>query len=616
MTAPNLRLTVPLHADETHLSFVSRLAARNGTDLRSFCADFGLPFQRVIDGDKETLRQAAALAGVDPNFLQSTALVRCGVQRWTYRNIELRRAVLRRERIMLCAACALFDIKSEPDLQPNAAVYGRAAWLLDRLRSCPIHRIPLFAVRTEFTKSNRHDFAHYAGVVVPDLADLAASSDQRDLSALESYSLGRLAGTLSSPLLDPMPLAAATRLCETAGALLISDAKIDLRLEDDRHLAGARGFEAIAAGADNFRALLDDLIVARGPRARNERVGFAFGRLFTVLKTTLNDPAYDVVRDLTRRHAIQNFALAGGHDLIGGTIERRHVHSVHTLAKEHGFAPKTLRKHLKAAGLVSEAQERMSDNNVRIDAEAAIALARKLADTLSLPDAGRHINATKEQMYVLIKAGVVSPYHNMFDTGAQKRYAKADLDDLMARLYQRARSSTGHEAGLYSIPTVAKQIRYSAAEIVRLVLDGKLRTVKSSTQTGYIGVLVDANATLRSTRGLNSDVLPLRKAARLVRLSVVVLQALIALGHITVIRTAAINRRPQIMVAIKEINNFKAKFVSLKTLSEERRISPVKVKQRLESAGIEPVFDPIAIGTKIYRRSEATSVLRSARRDG
>jgi hypothetical protein len=357
------------------------------------------------------------------------------------------------------------------------------------------------------------------------------------------------------------------------------------------------------------------LIVARGPRARNERLSFAFGRLFTVLKTTLNDPAYDVVRDIMRQHAIQNFALAGGHHLIGGTVERRHVHSVHTLAIEHGFAPKTLRKHLEAAGLVSEAQEKMSDNNVRIDADAAIALARRLAGTLSLPDARRYINATKEQMDVLIKAGFVAPYQNMFDIGALKRYAKADLDDLMARLYQGARSSTGHEAGLYSIPTVARQTRYSAAEIVRLVLDGKLSTVKSSSQTGYIGILVDANATLRSIRGLKSDALPLRKAARVARLSVVVLQALIALGHITVIRTAAINRRPQTMVANKEINNFKAKFVSLCTLSGECRRNPVKVKQRLDSAGVEPVFDPIAIGARIYRRSEATSVLRSAQRD-
>jgi hypothetical protein len=608
MTTPRLRLTVPLHVDETHLSFVSRLAARNGTNLRSFCADFGLPFQRVVDGDEETLRQTAALARVDANSLQNTAFVKSGAQCWTYRKIELSRAVLRRDRIVLCPACALADIKSEPHLRPNAAVYSRAAWLLDRLRTCPIHRIPLFVARTELTKGQRHDFAHYVGVVAPHLAALAASSDQRDLSALESYTLERLADTVSSSLLDSMPLAAATRLCETAGAMLISGAKIDLRLEDDRHLAGGRGFEAIAAGPDNFRALLDHLIVARGARVRNERPSFAFGRLFTVLKTTRDDPAYDAVRDIMRQHAIQNFALAGGHRLIGETLERRRIHSVHTLAKEYGFAPQTLRKHLEAAGLVSEAQAKMSDNNVRIDADAAIKVARRLARTLSFPEAMRYINASHTQMNLLIKAGFVTPYQDMLATGARKRYAKADLDNLMARLYRRARSSTGHDTGLWPIGTAARRCCCSAGEIVRLILDGKLPTAKSSFRIGYMGILVDAHAALKSIRGLRTDALPLRKAARAICTSGAALHALIAGGHITVTRIEATTDRPQKIVTNKELNHFKAKYVSLGALSKERRMNITKLRQMLDCAGIEPAFDPIAIGARFYRRSEAKKV--------
>ena len=45
-----LRLTVPFHADETPMSWVSRLAARNGVKARKLCLDFGMSFQAVVDG--------------------------------------------------------------------------------------------------------------------------------------------------------------------------------------------------------------------------------------------------------------------------------------------------------------------------------------------------------------------------------------------------------------------------------------------------------------------------------------------------------------------------------------------------------------------------------------
>jgi hypothetical protein len=212
VTTSGLRLTVPLHADETPMSFASRLAARNGTNLRSFCADFGLRFQGIVDDAEETLRRVAGLARVDTNALQNTAFVKSGHWCWVHRGMELHRTVLRRGHTAICPACALADIDANPVLRPNAAVYGRAAWLLDPLRTCPVHRVSLSIVPLDHTLQRMHDFAHSAGVLLPRVADLAASGEQRDLGALETYVIARLSGKGGSQLLDPMPLAAAVRL--------------------------------------------------------------------------------------------------------------------------------------------------------------------------------------------------------------------------------------------------------------------------------------------------------------------------------------------------------------------------------------------------------------------
>lgn len=609
MTAPGFRLTVAVHADETPASFVSRLAARNGTSMRIFCHDFGIPFQGIVDGDDPTLERVAALARVDIETLRRSAFVKSGPKRYLHRGIELHDGALCRTRAALCPACALSDIKAHPKLRPSAAMYGRANWLLDPLRTCPEHRMPLILLPIDASKT--HDFAYHSAIAAPDLAQLAASSAQRDLGALEKYTLARLEGAASSPLLDPMPLAAAVRLCRTAGAVLLWGPKVDIKiLAGDAELtAGNAGFEAISAGPEAFRALLDRLAEVRDPRERNDSPGVAFGRLYVLLRSlTQADPTYDPIRGIMRAHAIDNFALAAGHDLFGEPVERRAVHSVHSLAKEHAIHPKRLRKHLKDAGLVAEDQQAKSDNNVLIDADKASELARRVSGTLPLTEAIRHINAPRAQIDALIKAEILCPRERTNGTGAHKRYAVADLDDLLERLTARG-PARGHKAGSpCTIPAAAKRCCCSAADIVRLILDGKLRTSRGAGR-GYMGILVDAVAVRKLVRGPETGALSLRDTARAIGTSDLALEALIAAGHVAAYTgTNPVNRCPQTLVAEAELERFKAKFVSLWALSRKRRIHIATLRSKLDDAGVGPAFDSAAVRARFYRRSDVDKV--------
>jgi hypothetical protein len=613
--APSVRLTPPLHADETPTSFVSRLAARNGTSMRTFCRDYEIAFQGVVDGNAETLNYVAALARADPETLRDAAFVKKGTRRRTYRGIDLHDSVLRRERIALCAVCALADIESYPSLRPNAAVYGRAIWLLNPLRTCPTHKVPLTLLSMDMKRM--HDFAYYLAAAVPDLEQLAASNVRRDLSGLEAYTLRRLRGTASSPLLDPLPLAAAVRLCKTAGAVLLSGPKVDIKIlsGEDEHAAANAGFEAISDGPDAFRSLLDRLIEAKGPRARKDSPAVTFGRLYVLLRTrTDGDPAYNTVRDIMARHAIDNFALAAGHDLFGKTVKRRVVHSVHTLAKEHAIHPKRLRKHLKAAGLLSEDQAARSDNNVLIDADRAAGLARRLSGTLPLVEARKHINAPRAQMDVLIKAGIIIARECTNGTGARKRYAVADLDDLIERMAGLGPARGQRPGSPCTIPEATKRCCCSAADVVRLILDGKIRTVKGPAR-GYMGILVDAIAVRKLVRGAETGARSLRDTARAIGTSDLVLDALIAAGHIAAqTGTNAVNRCPQTLVADDEIQRFEAKFASLWALSKEFGMFMATLKSELDRAGVAPAFDPTVIGARFYRRGDADKVEAAVRR--
>lgn len=597
-----LPLTIPFQPGETPMSFASRLAARNGTRARGLCHDFGLRFQGVVDGDPETLQGIAGLAGIDPAPLLANAFVKTGPLQWTFRGHVLHRTALRRERIAICPACALADIQAAPALRPPVASHGRAIWLLDVVRTCPEHRRPLVIASDDLQSSHLHDFAHHFAAVLPRLAKLA-SAPRRDPGPLETYAVGRLHGRAASPLLDPMPLAAAVRLCETAGAVALFGPKVDLKAlsGNDRHAAGGVGFTAISAGPDALPSFLDGLIAKVRPRARQDGPGVAFGRLFDLFRVTRNEPEFDAVRGAARAYILENFPLDHTHKILGHAIERRRVHTLHTLAKETAVHPKTLRKHLRAAGLVTEAQMAMSDNNVRIEAGRAIEIARQLEGTLSLAEAMVHINAPRAQMDVLIKAGFITPQQRMTGFGAQNRYAIADLDAFLARLRRKAQTAA-RPASSCAIPTAAKRCCCSAAEIVRTIFDGKLRTFAGGMR-GYIGVMVDPTAVAKVLRRPEATGLSLRKAARELGTSDDALEALIAEKHIACfVGINPVNRCPQRLVAAAEIKRFKARYVSLWALSKERGVYIATLKTALDRAGVKPAFDPVKIGARFYLR--------------
>ncbi|MFX7973134.1 hypothetical protein ABTK40_20250, partial [Acinetobacter baumannii] len=71
-----LRPSLPHLAGEAPASFVSRLAQLHlGRDASApfFCADMGLDFRGIIDGDQDALDALASLAGVDPDRLAADA---------------------------------------------------------------------------------------------------------------------------------------------------------------------------------------------------------------------------------------------------------------------------------------------------------------------------------------------------------------------------------------------------------------------------------------------------------------------------------------------------------------------------------------------------------------
>jgi hypothetical protein len=397
-----LRQTVPLGADETPASFVSRLAARHAPSAREFCLDFGTTFQKVVDGDPEALAIVAAKGGVEPVELAANAFVKTGERRYQLRGEELVRGSLRRVAVAICPKCLASDIADASHMRPALAPYQRTIWQIAAIKTCPVHNTPLAVLEKDLTPSLLHDWSQDVSKALPNLARLVADAETRPLTGLETYvTMPVTLGPVRGGLLDALPLHVAITACEIFGAVAAFGRMPNLkRLTDEEwRRAGDAGFDIFSDGLAGVEALLEDLrrtypysgAGTEGPQA-------VFGRIYQVLEFGREDKAFDPLRELVENFIRTRFPLGPGDVVFGMPVDQRVLHSVRTLAIETKLHPKRLRKLLEAAGVLPEGAGDLVDGNCLFDAVRGSNVAQEAAAaTLSVPKAGEYLNAPRVQ---------------------------------------------------------------------------------------------------------------------------------------------------------------------------------------------------------------------------
>lgn len=204
------------------------------------------------------------------------------------------------------------------------------------------------------------------------------------------------------------------------GAVALYGTRINLRALPDENivLALARGFEIADGGPAGIPKFLDQLIAAAGNRRRKDGPGVPFGRIHQWLATRQWDPAYELVREVVRQHVLASFPLTANIRLFGEQIDRRTRHSIRTLSLETGQHPKTLRKRLRAAGIIGDDQMALSDHNVTFDAVEGSRAAMEAKALLYLPAARAYLNVPRVQAELLVRHGFIRPTASVRTFGA------------------------------------------------------------------------------------------------------------------------------------------------------------------------------------------------------
>jgi hypothetical protein len=605
-------LVVPLGDGETPASFTSRLAARNGVNAREFCLDWETRFQAVVRGDRDAIGAIAEFAGITASRLAAWSFDRQGPQDFEHRGERLTRSSLRCSKIYICPACLQGDIRANPKLAPRLAVYHRAPWMLDAIKTCLIHKLALVQIADHADRHTSYDFALLVRPKIDDLDRLRAQAPHQRPSGLESYITRRLEGAQQSPFLDHLELFAAIKTCAMVGAVNLFGRSIGAKDLDDAnwHNAGARGYAIVSGGPGAIEEFLDELhATADFSRSGLEGPAAIYGRLYQWLASGSRDPAYNPVRDIVGRHIRAHLPLAAGQIVFGKPLEKRVLHSIRSLSVEAHLHPKRLRRVLISSGIISEHQRALPDQHVVFAAEAASSLVEKAKGALSLPEVAEHLNAPRVQAALLAKNGFIKPHVEAGAAGALDRFAMADLDDFLRRLLADSARVVNPKPSQASIPVAAKAACCSAAEIIRLVLGKKLSwTGYLSGTQGYLSLLVDINEIKLRVRGAEPGGLSLRKVASLLETHDRAVRALINNGHLdSFMAINPVNRCPQTVVKPEEVARFQKTYISLYQLARDRGQHIKTTKTETMAAGIKPAFNALKIGATFYLRKNCVS---------
>ncbi|NRP73914.1 hypothetical protein ILFOPFJJ_04832 [Ensifer psoraleae] len=429
-----LSITVPFHDDETIASYASRLAAANyASGVREFCGHMGLNHQKLIDGEPEEVARLMALADYELRSSDKRVVKRNGLFHEINGEVLARSSFLR-SRLRHCPHCLAEDYENGSGVVTSRP-YGRLAWCVTFIRTCPRHNV-LLQLTERSSLEGGHDIAAMIAAWQrdPNVHPPAARCIQTDF---ESYVTERLWGRWDRrSWLDSLPLYVAGKMCEMVGATIRLGKRFvfDDLSEMDWVDSAQVGFEVLCKGEDAFRSFLEGLHSDFWDGEGDTGGRHLYGRLYERLAYESDDPAFDCVRAIMREVALSSIPFGPGDDMFGPVIERR-FHTIQSASKEFNLHPLTLRKLLLKVGVIGTSAKDLTPDRILVPKDVVADVVAKYTSGMNWSKAWLYLNSGRTLWNTLTHGGYIPrAFADGHETGLGPIYAKSDLDAFLARM--------------------------------------------------------------------------------------------------------------------------------------------------------------------------------------
>lgn len=593
-------LSFPIQQFETATSYVSRLALWCGlgspTDL---CLDWGFRWQDVVRGDDFVFERIAVTGGAHVGDLKHWAVRTIAPHHFRVAGQEGTKTSLIRTRLRVCPRCLVED----RDVDWRHGAYRRHYWQFRAMRACHIHQCPVITLPHERYTLQNYDFAGLIDRHWPHVLQAAGADTQRKSTELEAYVMSRLLGQVGTPFLDAMPMYIATRLCEVLGFVVLFGPKrlISSATEAQLALAGQAGFDALKTGEQGLNAALQGLIAPAALRTIHHQADL--GALFEWLRTSNLGAPFEPLKDMVRDFIFRTYPIQEGHTVLGKACTAPARYTIHSAWQSLGIQRKRMNRILIDEGLASLNAD---ENAVRLEGALGVAdiaqIAARMHDRLVLQEVCDLLAIGPDIVHQLRDRAILTPVTDALDQ--VPKYERTDVTKVLDRLLLRVTVKGTSHRRLVPIFDAARRVRCPSADIIHLILEGRLAKIsRDESIRGLAGLAICLRELRQVLPPLEMAAIPKGEASRLLRVTYPTINYLIDEGHLTSLRVRNPKSRQFIDAVCQDsIADFSKTYETLGELAHRYKRASGPLGCHLEAKGICPIETPPKISWYYERK--------------
>ena len=601
---------LPPYADETTVSWCARVAHfHTGLNCSDFLKMTEISQANVMDLSDEAVKRLSNLTGVSETQILGCGPQKAGERLLTYKGEVFGSRFMTRTYTSYCPACLLDDAIKEA----NGNRVGRLSWMLAPVRVCPIHRI-ILTRRKNSGYSGRFQNMNEVAPSDQELVAQVAVAEAAIVSPLQSYVVDRFTAGKGSAWMDAQQIDQAARACEMLGIYRILGAHTDIGnlTIQQWNDAGSIGIEAVSRGSEGICQLLEEIVQEATDKKSQGGPQSALGGVYKWLQYSKSNQDPGPVKNVVRNFILDHMPVEPGTVLFGNTVLHRKRHNVATLSRVSGVHRKTLNRALVLTGLLAGGNPEDIENRRTFNASEGEALAHRVKNSTPIKKIPEYLNCNRTQAQMMVKNGILNKVGNdpSIQGGLLSNVANEDLDDFLVKFRAAGRQVAVASSNMIDVNAASELARIPVADIVALVLAGKLSKVETGCGSlRFRSVFVDAAEVRLAAAGVVAEHgLTPKEAASRIGLKLMAIEHLRnscdANGQPFLRGTKLANARGTVRYCYteKEVNRFREEYITLKELADLHGIGTKQMAKKMATEGVEPIMARSLLRAKVFRR--------------
>ncbi len=293
------------------------------------------------------------------------------------------------------------------------------------------------------------------------------------------------------------------------------------------------------------------------------------------------------------------------------TIPQRKIHSIGTAKLAYGLPRKTIKRYATKAGIGLTFKKNGQDVCYAIDVGKADELFGQGGPVINGGTIERQLRLRRYHLQGLHELGVISPIGGEFIEGHTAFFRHNDVERLIRDLQQHATLVDKTPDGMVSIAKAAAQTTWSIPAIIQHLLRGKLSAALVEGEGVYLGLRVSVGELRANTPRHEETGLSVREAARMLKCTDDVVKKLAEIGAVQ----ARNERRPnsgrwRLSFDVASLEQFQRDYISLWAMCLMLKRNGRQIVALVKQVGAKPEFDPVTVGSRIFRRSAVQELLQ------